>query len=126
MFLEPRRPTEKSVERLLRPSELEIVRQKPVALYRVDKSLGRLLSPGIECFRLAQLVERVVDLDRVERPGVMLEPAVDRQVFWIKQAAPMLIVPAGGADADRALHATGSASLCLPSGFNTPQYELRI
>ena len=48
-----------------------------------------------------QPVERVVQLDGVEQRGVVREPRALRDLLGVHDAAPVLVDPAGAADASR-------------------------
>jgi hypothetical protein len=38
------------------------------------------------------MVEAGVDLDRVELPGIVLEPALPREILGIEQALPVVVL----------------------------------
>jgi len=64
----------------------------------IEETGWRLLAPGGERLLFRQMIERVVDLDRVEELEVVIKPVFHRQFRRIKDFPPMLIHPTGGAD----------------------------
>jgi len=64
----------------------------------VDEAARRAASPGGEGRRVGKAIEGVVDLDRIEAFGVMLEPSGLGQVSRIKISPPVLVLPARTAD----------------------------
>src|SRR5262245_32467389 len=72
--------------------------QVSIRFDRVNESFRRLLAPGLEGLSGGQLIESVVDLDRVERLGVELEPLLRRRSFRIEAPAPVLVIPARASD----------------------------
>ena len=94
-------PIQKSLERRFRVFQSLHVGQVSIRLDRVDESVRRLLAPGLEGLRGGQLIESIVDLDRVESPGVELEPLLRRRFFRIEAPAPVIVIPSRTADANR-------------------------
>src|SRR5215475_10243195 len=72
--------------------------QVSVRFDRVDESVRRLLAPGLEGLSGGQLIESIVDLDRVESLGVELEPLLLQRSFRIEAPAPVLVIPARASD----------------------------
>ena len=85
---------------------------------------------------LRKAIEAVVDFDRVEDRGVMVEPALLRQVVRIEVAAPVLVLPSRAPDAhpsklghrDQQSQAASQASImklcvrvCRPTQLPCPQ-----
>src|SRR5436305_209060 len=58
--------------------------------------------PRHERLALRQPVERIVDLDGGEVPGVVLQPAPLRQAGRVEPVPPVLVLPAAGTDEDHA------------------------
>ena len=80
------------------------MRQVARRLDREDEARRRLLHPARDRRAARQPVERRVHLDRVEELRVVLEPLRRRQPRRIEDAfAPVRVVPAAAAYADRAL-----------------------
>ena len=59
--------------------------------------------PSLYGLFFRQVIEGVVDFDRVKDLGVMCEPLALRQSGGIKQLFPMLVIPAGCADSNIAI-----------------------
>src|SRR5580765_506908 len=77
------------------------VRRVAAHLHREDEPGRGLAHPVRDRALSRQPVEGRVDLDRVEAPGVEVEPAARRQPRGVEDAvAPVLVVPAGTADAN--------------------------
>src|SRR5882672_7588925 len=91
-------PIQKSLERRFRVFQSFQVGQVPVRLDRVYECIRRLRAPCLEGLRGGELIESVVDLDRVESLGVELEPPLRRRFFRVEAPAPMLVIPARTAD----------------------------
>lgn len=91
---------EKSGDRLFGILELLQMGQEPAGLHRVHEPPGCLIAPPGECRGIGQLVEAVVDLNRIERPGIVCEPLGDGELSRVEVAAPVAILPAGTADPD--------------------------
>jgi len=76
--------------------------------------------PGLEALPRRQPVEGVVDLDGLPLRGVVLQPQPLRQVLGVEAAAPVVVLPAGGADehghAAAGLSGTGSGPVKSPGG----------
>src|SRR5262245_18711151 len=72
--------------------------QVSVRFDRVDESFRRLLAPGLEGLSGGQLIESIVDLDRVESLGVELEPMLRGRFFRIEAPSPVLVIPARASD----------------------------
>ena len=96
-------PIQKSLERRFRVFQSLHVGQVSIRLDRVDESVRRLLAPGLEGLRGGQLIESIVDLDRVESPGVELEPLLRRRFFRIEAPAPVIVIPSRAADGESLL-----------------------
>lgn len=73
---------------------------KAIGFHGIDKICRRLRVPLFHGYRLWQLVESVIDFNRVEMLDVITEPFAFRQSFRIKQPRPMPVVPAGSAYSD--------------------------
>src|SRR5262245_52720571 len=95
---------QKSFERRFCVFQSFQVGQVPVRLDRVYESIRRPRAPCLEGLRGGQLIESVIDLDRVESRGVELEPLLRRRFFRIETAAPALIIPAGASNMAYILH----------------------
>src|SRR5262245_5590723 len=91
-------PIQKSLERRLRVFQSFQVGQVSIRLDCIDEPLRRLLAPGLEGLCGGQLIESIVDLDRVESLGVELEPPLRRRFFRIETPTPMLVIPARASD----------------------------
>src|SRR3954447_12269881 len=78
------------------------VREVPARLDREDKTGRRFLDPARDRRLERQPVEGVVDLDRVEVSGVVLQPE-PRRLALVELFFPGCVVPAGTTYADRAL-----------------------
>ncbi len=76
------------------------VRQEAGRLHRDDVVGGRTGAPLLEDLAGRQPVEAVVHLDRGEGGGVVLEPEPLGQPGRVEAAAPVAVLPAGGADVD--------------------------
>ena len=85
---------QKAVDRLVRILELFHVRQEPAGLDGVDKSRRCLTCPFTECRCFGESVEGVVDLHGVEPRGIVVKPAIQRQLVRIEVSAPVLLLPA--------------------------------
>src|SRR5262245_18740839 len=88
---------QESLKRRFRLFQSLKVRQVSVRLDRVDEPVRRLRAPCLEGLRGGQLIESVVDLDRVESLGVELEPTLRGRFFRIEAPAPGLVIPARAA-----------------------------
>src|SRR5262245_42286454 len=91
-------PIQKFPERPFRLFQLLQVGQIPARLDPVDESIGGLRAPRLESLRRRQLIESVVDLDRIESGGVALEPSLRRLFFRVESSAPVFVIPARAAD----------------------------
>src|SRR5262249_46052192 len=95
---ELRRPREEAMQRVARLFQFLHVRQVAARLHRIEKSARRALSPCVERVGFREAIERVVDLDRIEALGVILEPSRLPELCRIKISSPMLILPTRAAD----------------------------
>src|SRR5215831_12668520 len=98
MFPQEPGPIQKSLERRFRVFQPLQMGQVSIRFDRVDESVRRLLAPGLEGLSGGQLIESIVDLDRVESLGVELEPLLRRRFFRIEAPAPMVVIPARASD----------------------------
>ena len=69
------------------------VRNESVRFDRIAEIWRRLPIPFLECGGRRQMIKGVVDLDRVEHARIMREPLGNGQLFRVKRAAPMFVVP---------------------------------
>src|SRR5436190_8566001 len=82
-------------------SEALEVSEVPARLDGEDEPRRAPVDPALNRLDSRQAVERCVDLDRVEEACVVLEPAARRQPRRVEDAvSPVVVVPAGAADAD--------------------------
>src|ERR1043166_7495580 len=86
------RVIEEARERIVGILQLLHVRQEAPRLHGVEKARWRLLAPLRERLGRRQPVEAVVDLDRIERQGVVREPARGRQFQIGGGAAPGFVL----------------------------------
>ena len=91
---------EEALDRFVRILEALDVAAVAAEFQGVFEALRRGLAPVPEGLRPRQVVEGVVDLDAVELAGVVLEPALLRQVLRVEGALPVRVLVAGGADAE--------------------------
>src|SRR5215813_8009013 len=98
MFPQEPGPIQKSLERRFRVFQPLQMGQVSIRFDRVDESVRRLLAPGLEGLSGGQLIESIVDLDRVESLGVELEPLLRWRFFRIETPAPMVVIPARASD----------------------------
>src|SRR4051812_8090948 len=105
---ELRRPNKRSqplvvaLQSRVEVSEPLDVREVPARLDCEDKAGRRFLDPARNGCLERQPVEGVVDLDRVEVSGVVLQPE-PRRLSLVELVFPRCVVPAGTTYADRAL-----------------------
>ncbi len=97
------RQIEESLDLLGSVAELLDVGDVPAGLDREQKPRRHAVVPVHHRLLLRQVVESVVDLDRVEVLGVVLEPFVLAEFLRVEPADPVIVVPAGGADPDVAV-----------------------
>src|SRR6476660_7460945 len=71
-----------------------LVRDQPVHFDGVAEVFRRIAHPAFHGAELRPAVKGCVQLHRVERRGVMLEPRVGPLRIWIKNPAPVPIEPA--------------------------------
>src|SRR4030095_11890235 len=126
MLLQAPGPVQKFPERRSRLLQLLQVSQIAVRLDRIDKSIRGLRAPRFEGLRRGQLIESVVDLDRLENARVEIEPSLRRLSFRVEAPAPVLVIPARAADVyfadrkstrpDQPLPVAVLLFSCLPSG----------
>src|SRR6266480_6586496 len=69
-----------------------------------EKFFRCFLVPASIARRSLQRIERTVDLNGIKCTRGELQFATMRQFFWIKDAAPARIIPAGNANANLAFH----------------------
>src|SRR5215475_6070320 len=98
MFPQEPGPIQKSLERRFRVFQPLQMGQVSIRFDRVNESVRRLLAPCLEGLGGGQLVESIVDLDRVESLSVELEPLLRRRSFRIEAPAPMVVIPARASD----------------------------
>src|SRR5262249_11367919 len=98
MFPQEPGPIQKSLERRFRVFQPLQMGQVSIRFDRVNESVRRLLAPGLEGLGGGQLVESIVDLDRVESLGVELKPLLRRRSCRIETPAPMAVIPARASD----------------------------
>src|SRR5256886_3164396 len=75
------------------------MRDEAVELHRVDEIVGDGTAPLLEGLLLGLPVEGIVELDRVERPRVIVEPLRRREILRIEASLPVLVLPARCPDA---------------------------
>ena len=92
---------EEPIDRLFGVLQLLHVRQEAAGLHGEEESARRPRGPGGERRFVGQAIEAVVDLDGVEDRGVVVEPALLRQVIRVEVAAPVLVLPSGATDPHR-------------------------
>ena len=76
----------------------------PIGLDGVEKILRRDFVPLLQSLLFRQVVEGIVDFDGIEILGVILEPFALWQVGGIEPSAPVVVIPAGRADPNIAVH----------------------
>src|ERR1043166_7990339 len=77
--------------------------------------------PSRDRFRAGRAVKRVIDLDRAQLLGVVLEAFAARELGWIKASLPLREVVAGGTDVQpRCRHA---AKLVSPLSMGESSHE---
>ena len=62
--------------------------------------------PSLESLFFRQVVEGIVDFDRIEVLRVILEPLALWQIGGIEPFFPVVIIPSGCADSNIAIHLT--------------------
>ena len=103
------------LHRLLGILQFLEVRDVLVGLDREREPLRGALPPGAEGVGLGALVERVVDLDGVERAGVDTEPVVLGDIVGVEAAGEGVVLPAGGADVEEGHGSVGVESVGVES-----------
>src|SRR5205823_2548319 len=94
------RAREQPAERLNGLFQFFHVREESTGLHGEQESARHAAFPCGERRRSGEAIKRVVDLDRVESPGVKLQPATLREGGGIEVVAPVFVLPAGAADAN--------------------------
>ena len=74
------------------------MRQVTTAFYGEAEAGGRLLTPVLDCGRGGEAVKTVVDFNCVEVPYVPAQILMGLEIFGVETAAPVFVVPSGGAD----------------------------
>ena len=85
--------------------QLDHVRDEAAALHGVEKIDRDRVAPGVEGRLFRQVVEGVVQLDRVEVAQVPREHPGRLHILGVIAADPVFVVVAGSADAD--VHGVG-------------------
>src|SRR5215831_2221987 len=93
------------VESIFRIFEFLIVRDKSAGLYGKDEVYRRSITPGLERLNGREAIKAVVQFKRVKVADIVGEHPGSRRLWRIERAYPVLIVIAGGADANVASHA---------------------
>src|SRR5579862_1416662 len=93
LFLQRSRAFEEFGPRLANIMESLNVRDEARELQREDKIIGRGRIPTLISPDLRQVIERVVDLGATKVLRIEAEVFFGRQIFGIKAAAPVAIVP---------------------------------
>jgi len=97
---EPLREREEVPEASRRILQFDHVRDEAAPLHSEAEARGRGTAPHVERRLFRQVIEGVVQLDGVEVVRVPVEHLRGLQAFGIIAAQPVLIVPAGRADAE--------------------------
>jgi hypothetical protein len=88
------RPLEQALESRLGVPQLLHMREVAAGLDREEKTGGSLLGPSDERRGLRKTIKGVVDFDRIEDGGIVVEPARDGKIGRIERTAPVAILPA--------------------------------
>ena len=95
---EPTRPVEELRDRCVRLFQAPQVRTIAAELQCIAEVRRGLLVPHIEAPSLWQMVESLVDLHSIKMVGVVGKPTLLREISWVENLLPVVIVIARGSD----------------------------
>src|ERR1700731_3034064 len=103
-------PRKHVVESILWVFQFLFMRDETAGLHGEYKVPGRDVSPGFECLNRGKAVKAVIQFQAVKVADIIFEHLRRRRFRRIKGSYPMLVVIAGGANADISRHAVNAMS----------------